>query len=84
MVCRVVKCRYNMVKESSHIRWVKNERLGFAIMLWRRMWLVAGQFNQSRRVTPQQLYDKYYAIHSEVYKWFNIGFDHFGRTPTKQ
>lgn len=36
------------------------------------------------RVTPQQLCDKYYAIHSEVYKWFNIGFDHFGRTPTKQ
>ena len=24
MVCRVVKRRYNMVKESSH-RWVKNE-----------------------------------------------------------
>ncbi|OCL09926.1 methionyl-tRNA synthetase [Glonium stellatum] len=35
-------------------------------------------------VTPQQLCDKYYAIHSDVYKWFNIGFDHFGRTPTKQ
>lgn len=35
-------------------------------------------------MTPQQLCDKYYAIHSEVYKWFNIGFDHFGRTPTKQ
>jgi len=35
-------------------------------------------------VTPQQLCDKYYALHSEVYKWFNISFDHFGRTPTKQ
>lgn len=35
-------------------------------------------------LTPQQLCDKYYTIHSEVYKWFNIGFDHFGRTPTKQ
>ncbi|KAF2204723.1 methionyl-tRNA synthetase [Delitschia confertaspora ATCC 74209] len=35
-------------------------------------------------VTPQQLCDKYYALHSEVYKWFRISFDHFGRTPTKQ
>ncbi|KAJ4323921.1 putative methionine--tRNA ligase, cytoplasmic protein rar1 [Neodidymelliopsis sp. IMI 364377] len=36
------------------------------------------------KVTPQQLCDKYYALHSEVYKWFNISFDHFGRTPTQQ
>lgn len=35
-------------------------------------------------ITPQQLCDKYYALHSEVYEWFNISFDHFGRTPTKQ
>jgi len=26
MVCRVVKRRQNIVKESSHIWWVKNER----------------------------------------------------------
>lgn len=35
-------------------------------------------------ITPQQLCDKYYALHAEVYKWFNISFDHFGRTPTQQ
>lgn len=33
-------------------------------------------------VTPQQLCDKYHALHAEVYKWFQIGFDHFGRTTT--
>ncbi|ORY09135.1 tRNA synthetases class I (M)-domain-containing protein [Clohesyomyces aquaticus] len=36
------------------------------------------------KITPQQLCDKYYALHSEVYEWFKISFDHFGRTPTKQ
>ncbi|KAF2002627.1 methionyl-tRNA synthetase [Amniculicola lignicola CBS 123094] len=36
------------------------------------------------KITPQQLCDKYFALHSEVYKWFNISFDHFGRTPTTQ
>jgi len=36
------------------------------------------------KVTPKELCDKYFALHSEVYKWFNISFDHFGRTPTQQ
>ncbi|KAF9015319.1 tRNA synthetases class I (M)-domain-containing protein [Cyathus striatus] len=31
-------------------------------------------------ITPQELCDKYHALHSETYKWFEIGFDHFGRT----
>lgn len=31
-------------------------------------------------ITPQQLVDKYHVLHAEVYKWFKIGFDHFGRT----
>ena len=35
-------------------------------------------------VTPEQLCAKYYKIHAEVYDWFEIGFDIFGRTPTKQ
>ncbi|KAF2441775.1 methionyl-tRNA synthetase [Karstenula rhodostoma CBS 690.94] len=35
-------------------------------------------------VTPEQLCTKYNALHADVYKWFNIGFDHFGRTPTQQ
>ncbi|KAG9051061.1 hypothetical protein FS837_012568 [Tulasnella sp. UAMH 9824] len=33
-------------------------------------------------ITPQQLCDKYYALHKETYQWFEIGFDHFGRTST--
>ncbi|KAJ5097205.1 hypothetical protein N7456_007926 [Penicillium angulare] len=33
--------------------------------------------------TPQELCDKYHAIHSDVYKWFNISFDTFGRTTTQ-
>lgn len=35
-------------------------------------------------VTPQELCDKYNRLHKEVYDWFEIGFDHFGRTPTQQ
>eukprot|EP00891_Asterochloris_glomerata_P008560 jgi/Astpho2/8560/e_gw1.00125.5.1_t len=35
-------------------------------------------------VTPQQICDKYHKIHAEIYQWFDIGFDHFGRTPTWQ
>ncbi|KAJ6031851.1 hypothetical protein N7540_002583 [Penicillium herquei] len=34
------------------------------------------------KCTPQQLCDKYHAIHAEVYNWFNISFDTFGRTTT--
>ncbi|WFD41604.1 methionine--tRNA ligase [Malassezia psittaci] len=34
------------------------------------------------KVTPQELCDKYHALHAEVYKWFQIGFDYFGRTTT--
>ncbi|GMT24200.1 hypothetical protein PFISCL1PPCAC_15497, partial [Pristionchus fissidentatus] len=33
-------------------------------------------------LSPQEICDKYHAIHKEVYKWFNIAFDHFGRTTT--
>ena len=32
----------------------------------------------------QEICDKYNAIHEEVYKWFNISTDHFGRTSTKK
>ncbi|KAG5896435.1 hypothetical protein JTB14_022514 [Gonioctena quinquepunctata] len=28
----------------------------------------------------QEICDKYYSIHRQAYKWFNISFDHFGRT----
>lgn len=31
-------------------------------------------------LTPKELCDKYYKIHKEIYEWFNISFDIFGRT----
>uniref|UniRef100_A0A251VL00 methionine--tRNA ligase n=1 Tax=Helianthus annuus TaxID=4232 RepID=A0A251VL00_HELAN len=34
--------------------------------------------------TPKEICDKYHAIHRDVYKWFNISFDEFGRTSTPQ
>ncbi|XP_077212936.1 methionine-tRNA ligase, putative / methionyl-tRNA synthetase, putative / MetRS [Tasmannia lanceolata] len=34
--------------------------------------------------SPKQICDKYHAIHKEVYKWFDISFDEFGRTSTPQ
>jgi methionyl-tRNA synthetase len=33
-------------------------------------------------VSPQELCDRYYAIHAEIYRWFAIAFDKFGRTST--
>ncbi|KAL4785088.1 tRNA synthetases class I (M)-domain-containing protein [Aspergillus varians] len=36
------------------------------------------------KVTPEELCAKYNKIHQEVYEWFEIGFDHFGRTPTQK
>ena len=35
-------------------------------------------------VTPKELCDKYNKIHTEIYQWFEIGFDVFGRTSTQQ
>ncbi|KAI4135708.1 MAG: hypothetical protein LQ347_000438 [Umbilicaria vellea] len=35
-------------------------------------------------VTPRELCDKYNKIHAEIYEWFEIGFDYFGRTSTGQ
>lgn len=31
----------------------------------------------------QQICDKYHAIHKQIYDWFQIDFDKFGRTPTR-
>ncbi|MBN2458940.1 methionine--tRNA ligase [Candidatus Woesearchaeota archaeon] len=33
-------------------------------------------------LTPQQVCDKYYKIHKDIYDWFGISFDSFGRTHT--
>lgn len=35
-------------------------------------------------VTCQELCDKYHALHRQSYDWFQIDFDHFGRTTTQQ
>eukprot|EP00201_Polytomella_parva_P009407 CAMPEP_0175050128 /NCGR_PEP_ID=MMETSP0052_2-20121109/7098_1 /TAXON_ID=51329 ORGANISM="Polytomella parva, Strain SAG 63-3" /NCGR_SAMPLE_ID=MMETSP0052_2 /ASSEMBLY_ACC=CAM_ASM_000194 /LENGTH=595 /DNA_ID=CAMNT_0016314319 /DNA_START=12 /DNA_END=1799 /DNA_ORIENTATION=+ len=35
-------------------------------------------------LTCQEICDKYHAIHREIYEWFDIAFDKFGRTPTSQ
>lgn len=35
-------------------------------------------------LTPQEICDKYYAIHKDIYEWFDIQFDLFGRTSTKE
>ena len=35
-------------------------------------------------VTPRELCDKYNKIHADIYEWFEIGFDTFGRTSTRQ
>lgn len=34
--------------------------------------------------SPRELCDYYHRIHAEVYDWFNIAFDYFGRTSTLQ
>lgn len=35
-------------------------------------------------VTPRELCDKYNKLHADIYKWFEIGFDIFGRTSTEE
>ncbi len=35
-------------------------------------------------ISPRELCDKYHEIHKEIYKWFNISFDYFGRTSTEK
>jgi methionyl-tRNA synthetase len=33
-------------------------------------------------ISPRELCDRYYTIHAEIYRWFNIAFDKWGRTST--
>ena len=35
-------------------------------------------------VSPRELCDHYHGIHRDIYKWFNIDFDYFGRTSTEK
>eukprot|EP00180_Rhodochaete_pulchella_P000116 Plantae.Rhodophyta-Rhodochaete_pulchella.ctg1074.p1 GENE.Plantae.Rhodophyta-Rhodochaete_pulchella.ctg1074~~Plantae.Rhodophyta-Rhodochaete_pulchella.ctg1074.p1 ORF type:complete len:754 (-),score=133.53 Plantae.Rhodophyta-Rhodochaete_pulchella.ctg1074:82-2343(-) len=39
---------------------------------------------QEEGLTPRQICDKYHALHKEIYDWFEIEFDHFGRTSTEK
>ena len=34
--------------------------------------------------TPRELCDYYYSVHSDIYNWFDIAFDKFGRTSNEQ
>ena len=33
-------------------------------------------------ISPKELCDRYHAVHADIYRWFNIAFDKFGRTST--
>jgi methionyl-tRNA synthetase len=33
-------------------------------------------------ISPQELCDRFYTLHADIYRWFNIAFDKFGRTST--
>lgn len=35
---------------------------------------------KEENITPRQLVDKYFALHTDIYKWFNFGIDCFGRS----
>ncbi len=35
-------------------------------------------------MTPQALCDEFHRLHKEIYDWFDISFDFFGRTSTQQ
>ena len=35
-------------------------------------------------VSHQTICDRYHRVHKQVYDWFDIGFDHFGRTSTEK
>ncbi len=35
-------------------------------------------------ITPRELCDRYNTTHTEIYQWFNISFDKFGRTSTPE
>lgn len=35
-------------------------------------------------VTPRELCDHFHEIHEDIYKWFNVNFDYFGRTSTEK
>lgn len=34
------------------------------------------------KMTPNEICSKYHLLHKSIYDWFDIDFDHFGRTTT--
>ncbi|CAF1155972.1 unnamed protein product [Rotaria sordida] len=36
------------------------------------------------KCTPREICDKYYDLHTNIYKWFQLDFDFFGRTSTQK
>lgn len=34
-------------------------------------------------VSPREICDKFHKLHKDIYEWFNIDFDYFGRTTTQ-
>ncbi|MCP9264220.1 methionyl-tRNA synthetase [Dirofilaria immitis] len=58
---------------------------------WRRLFVCGtdeyGTATETKAIqeglTPTEICDKYHAVHAKIYKWFNIDFDHFGRTTTQ-
>ncbi|OBT51129.1 hypothetical protein VE04_07177, partial [Pseudogymnoascus sp. 24MN13] len=34
--------------------------------------------------TPKELCDEFHKVHKDIYDWFEVGFDYFGRTTTDQ
>ena len=52
--------------------------------LWHCVMTVVFMQALQEGVKPEDLCAKYRAIHKEVYNWFNIDFDYFGRTSTEK
>ena len=57
---------------------------GRQFYLFHSLWFMSFSQALEEGLSPQQICDKYFKIHKEVYEWFNIKFDHFGRTTTQQ
>jgi len=36
------------------------------------------------KCTPREICDKYFDLHTKIYKWFQLEFDFFGRTSTQK
>lgn len=39
---------------------------------------------QEEGISPKELCDKFHAMHRDIYSWFGIDFDNFGRTSTQE